>query len=176
MKQWQHSPVHWQTEAGAYIVTGATHGKHHLFRDPKVLTFVHDQLIGLAEQYEWKLQAWAVFSNHYHFVALSPENAKTLQRLIRHLHSVTAREVNLRDGTAGRKVWHEYWDTRLTYEKSYLARLHYVHQNPVRHGLVKNAIAYPWCSAAWFEQRAIPAFFNTVTSFKIDSVNVPDEF
>jgi putative transposase len=31
---------------------------------------------------------------------------------------------------------YEFWDTRLTFEKSWFARLNYVHQNPVKHGLV----------------------------------------
>jgi putative transposase len=30
---------------------------------------------------------------------------------------------------------YEFWDTHLTFEKSWLARLHYVHHNPVHHGL-----------------------------------------
>jgi len=28
----------------------------------------------------------------------------------------------------GRTVWFQFWDTKLTYERSYLARLNYVHQ------------------------------------------------
>ena len=49
-------------------------------------------------------------------------------------------------------IWHNFWDTELTYEKSYLARLNYVHQNAVKHGLVARACQYRWCSAAWFER------------------------
>jgi len=32
------------------------------------------------------------------------------------------------------ELWYEFWDTHLTFEKSWLARLNYVHQNPVKHG------------------------------------------
>jgi hypothetical protein len=39
-------------------------------------------------------------------------------------------------------------------EKSWLARLNYVHQNAVKHGLVPIAHQYPWCSAPWFETNA----------------------
>ena len=41
------------------------------------LEFLHDSLLGLAEEYGWNLQAWAVFSNHYHFVAMSPPDAES---------------------------------------------------------------------------------------------------
>src|SRR6185295_13265442 len=40
------------------------------------------------------------------------------------------------DNATGRQVWYNFWDTKLTFENSYLARLNYVHQNPVKHGLV----------------------------------------
>jgi len=38
---------------------------------------------------------------------------------------------------------YEFWDTRLTFEKSWLARLNYVHQNAVKHELVSIANEYP---------------------------------
>ena len=95
---------------------------------------------------------------------------------MRELHSRTAIALNRHDGTPGRKIWHNYWDTRLTQEKSYLARLHYVHQNPVKHGVVTDASLYPCCSAAWFERTATPAQVKTIYSFKTDQLHVNDDF
>ncbi|MDE3111185.1 MAG: hypothetical protein KGL02_14775, partial [Acidobacteriota bacterium] len=65
-----------------------------------------------------QLQAWAIFPNHYHFVALS-DAPKNLPVVIRKLHSITSHVVNKMDGCAGRKVWFQYWDTRLTNQRSY---------------------------------------------------------
>ncbi len=65
---------------------------------------------------------------------------------------------------------------RLTYENSYVARLNYVPQNPVRHGLVRIANQYPWYSAAWFERTARAAQVETIYAFKIDQLRVYDEF
>ena len=76
----------------------------------------------------------------------------------------------------GRTVWHNFWDTKLTFRQSYLARLHYVHQNPVKHGLVRNANQYPWCSAPWFERVATPSTVKTIYGFKIDKLKVHDDF
>jgi putative transposase len=66
--------------------------------------------------------------------------------------------------------------TKLTFERSYLARLNYVHQNPVKHGLVKVANQYPWCSAAWFERTASPAAVKTIYSFKTDKLKIDDDY
>ncbi len=92
------------------------------------------------------------------------------------LHEKTAKWINRLEGTPGRQVWHNFWETRLTYEKSYLARLNYVHQNPVKHGLVPVANQYPWCSAGWFERTARPAQVKTIYAFKTDKLKVFDEY
>lgn len=172
---WPHAPVHRLREAGAYIVTAGTHNREHYFRDAERLTCLTKSLLALASKYGWELQAWAAFWNHYHFVAESAQPG-TLRLLVRHLHSITAKEINLRDGTPGRMVWFQYWDTLLNYQKAYLARLNYVHTNAVRHGLVCEPSAYPWCSAGWFQRTAARSFYATVMRFPSDRVNVPDEF
>ena len=123
-----------------------------------------------------KTKAWAVLSNHYHFVAISPEDPKSLGGLLSKLHMVTADVANQLDGTPGRQVWFQFWDTQLTYPRSYYARLNYVQNNPVHHGLVRDATEYRWCSAAWFERTARPSFLKMVRSFKTDRIHIVDDF
>jgi putative transposase len=162
---WPHSPVHRLEERGAYIVTAGTYQKAPLFHSGARLAALCQTLGQLGQQYAWALQAWAVFPNHYHFVAISPADGRSLRRLVQHLHSITAIQINRADRTPGRKVWFQYWDSLLSGEKSYFARLSYVHHNAVHHGLVKEPANYPWCSAGWFSLRANRAFFKTVTAF-----------
>lgn len=133
-------------------------------------------LLSKAKEYGWQLEAWAVFSNHYHFVGHALESAATLKPFLTHLHAETAREVNQRDAVTKRQVWFNFWDTELTFEKSYLARLNYVHQNAVKHKLVPVANQYRWCSAAWFERTARLAQVKTIYSFKTDKIQVVDDF
>ena len=176
MPDWPHSPVHRLEQPGAYIVTAGTYLKQPFFASAERLDLLCDTMLLLAEEYAWQLQAWAVFANHYHWVALSPANPESLVQYLRHLHSVTAAELNRLDATPTRKFWYRYWDTHLTYQKSYFARLSYVHHNAVHHGLALTPSAYRWCSADWFERRASRAFLKTVTSFRYDQVQVPDDF
>jgi putative transposase len=129
----------------------------------------------LCEEYSAALQAWAVFPSHYHYIARW-EQRPDLRDLVRHLHSVTAREVNRLDRAAGRKVWFQYWDSQIFFQKSYFARLRYIHQNPTRHGIVARAANYPWCSAAWFETEATPGFRKTVFGFPCERLDIPDAF
>lgn len=122
------------------------------------------------------MQAWAVLANHYHFMARSPDNPQNLSDFISHLHVHTAKYVNALDNTPSRKVWWQFWDKHITFQHSYLTRINYINQNAVKHGLVAQAADYPWCSANWFQQTANRSFYNTVCSFKIDNVNVMDDF
>ena len=173
---WPHAPVHRLSEAGAYMVTSGTYHKEHLFTGPDRLDLLLSSLFRRAAHYNWHLEAWAVFPNHYHFVAQSPGNAESLRQFTRHLHSDTAREVNRLDSTPGRQIWHDYWDTHLTFERSYLARLSYVHQNPSHHGVMPLANQYLWCSASWFERETSPARVKTIYGFKTDQLKVPDAY
>ena len=146
----------------------------HIFAGSDRLDYLQDMLLDLSLRYEWQLEAWAVFPNHYHFVGRSPGDATTLTRFLKHLHGKSSIDANRWDAKAGRQVWFKFWDTRLTYHRSYLARLNYVHQNAVHHGLVKTASAYRWCSARWFERTCSDAQVRTIYSMPIDDLNEID--
>ena len=170
-KDWPHAPIHRIDSSGIYMVTGATVHKEHVFTTAEKLSLVEEELLRLAKIYEWQLEAWAVFVNHYHFVARGSEEG-SLKKFLQHLHSNTARKTNMLDDTAGRQVWYNFWDKKPTFERSYLTRLNYVHQNAVKHGLVQVANQYPWCSAGWFERTASPATIKTIYSIKVYQLKI----
>ena len=176
MPDWPHAPLHRLDERGTYIVTAGTYGKAHHFATRGRLDLLQQVLLDRVSHHGWALQAWAIFSNHYHFVAASADSPVRITTVIREVHSITAREINRLDGSPGRKVWHNYWDTRLTFEESYLARLKYVMNNPVRHGLAPRAELYAWCSAAWFERSAERQFHERVMAMRCDAVRVEDGY
>ncbi|HMH45843.1 MAG TPA: hypothetical protein VK557_20305 [Pyrinomonadaceae bacterium] len=174
---WPHAPLHELSARGVYIVTAGTYKKENHFRSRQRLQVLHRGLLSVAHKFGWRLEAWAVFSNHYHFVGHSPdESALNLAQMLGLLHEKMAKWINKLDNAAGREVWHNFWETRLTHKNSYLARLNYVHQNPVKHGLVAVANQYPWCSAGWFEKTTKPALVKTMYGFKIDKLKVLDDY
>jgi putative transposase len=175
-KDWPHAPIHRLDIRGIYMVTAGTYLKSHHLNTPERLELAMQMLFSGAREFEWELHAWAILSNHYHFVARSPAHPASLRRMMGKLHMTLAKELNRQDGTPGRKVWYQYWDSLITHERSYLARLKYVHYNPQHHRVVLDATTYRWCSAAWFIQTASPAFAKTLASFQVDRLKVPDDF
>lgn len=64
------------------------------------------------------------------------------------------------------RLWQpRYDDQRLITEKQFQIKLKYIHSNPVRSGLVKRDIDWPYSSAStWFEEK--PGLINIETSLE----------
>ncbi|MDP9192096.1 MAG: hypothetical protein M3P06_10400 [Acidobacteriota bacterium] len=175
MTDWPHAPIHRFGEAGIYFVTGATLHHQHFFRAPRALDALQEMLFEKALEHGVALQAWSFFSNHYHLVASAGEGSR-LKSMLTRLYVDSAIAINRRDGSKGRQVWYQFRDIQLTYERSWLARLKYTHENAVHHRLVADAMNYRWCSASWFASTASPAFAETVHRMKIDKLTIYDDF
>jgi putative transposase len=175
MSRWPHAPVHALDAKGALMITASTYRKIPHFNSRAKLDRLQDTLFDLAAKHGFSLQAWAIFPNHYHFLAHF-EQPTRLAPFVQQLHASTAIFVNGIDKAPCRQVWFQYWDKNITFESSYFSRLHYVHRNAVHHGVVKDATRYPWCSAAWFERESPVSFRETVYSFPIDRIKVADAF
>jgi putative transposase len=177
LKPWPHAPTHHLSEAGTYFVSAGTYLRQHFFSGAERLAVLERGVLKVLAEAGWQLEAWAVFSNHYHFVAHSPStSAETLSAILKELHRKSAMWVNRLDEKPSRTVWHNFWETRLTFQPSYLARLNYVHQNAVHHGLVGVANHYPFCSAGWFERIGSPAMVKSIYRFDPKRVSVRDEY
>ncbi len=178
-QHWPHAPPHRLCLGGVYFVTARCSQRRHLLADDDMKDWFQETLFRVAKELGWTLEAWAILSNHYHFVAHSPKGpggAESLRDMIRKLHSLTTQELNRRDRQPGRtRLWQNFRETCLTHQHSYLARLQYVHQNAVHHRLVAVGSDWKWCSAAEFKKAVTPAWLKTITSFKYNEIADKDD-
>jgi putative transposase len=176
-RDWPHAPPHRLLSAGVYFLTARTSERRPLLVDDSLKDWFQDTLLKVIDEMGWKLEAWCILSNHYHLVAHSPKSGGiSLRPLIQQLHSLTTKELNRRDGTGGRtRLWQNFRETLLVEQASYMARLHYVHQNAVHHQLVKTGSEWKWCSALAFKKAVTPAWVKTVASFRYDRIAELDE-
>jgi len=171
-----HSPPHFFVPNYKYIVTGATYQKRSFMSSDKEKEIFLRTLIDRSEFEEWKLEAWAVLSNHYYFIAQAPKSPTNLSSMIRAIHSISGKYFNHLDSLKGRRVWYNYWDTCITHGGLYLARLHYVHVNPVKHGLVDCPEDYSFCSYDWFMRNSEKSFRDSVLQQPMELINIRDDF
>ena len=171
-RDWPHAPPHRLLSAGVYFLTARTAERRHLLADDSLKDWFQDTLFRLTDESGWRLEAWCILSNHYHLVAHSPKDGgASLGPLVQHLHSLTTKELNRRNGTPGQnRLWQNFRETILVEQASYMARLHYVHQNAVHHQLVKTGSEWKWCSALAFKKAVTPAWLKTVVSFRYDRI------
>ena len=173
---WPHAPPHRLATSGVYMITAGTYLKRHLLSSPDRLSFFLKLMLKEAFVCGIHLAAWAVLSNHYHALLHDSADPPALSRFVSQLHRKAAIHLNRLDGKPMRQAFFQYWESQITHQTSYLARLRYVNENPVKHGIVKNAVDYRWCSAGWFRKVSRPSFCTAVARFKTDRLRVPDEF
>jgi putative transposase len=171
-----NTPPHWFVPNAIYMVTGAVLYKQPLLNSAEKLAYFCETLIERAKMAGWLLEAWFVMQNHHHFMARSPENAQSLKSLIQAVHSISAKFINRVDGTPGRQVWYNYWDSCIQSERSYRARLNYVIMNPVKHGLVQHPAEYQFSSYHWFYENVEPDFRQVVMAESVDDERIVDDF
>jgi REP element-mobilizing transposase RayT len=95
----------------------------------------------------YELKAFCVMPNHVHTLILAFGEWTTGQ-VLQSWKTWTSREANRLLGRTGMAFWaQDYYDRFIRDEAHYLKAVSYLHQNPVKAGLVASAEAWPWSSA-----------------------------
>jgi putative transposase len=106
-------------------------------------------LIWLAEyasRHDLKVWTYCLMTNHVHLVVV-PGSAESLARTLRPLQMRHTKRINDERGWRGHLWRSRYYSCPLDGPHLWAA-VRYVERNPVRSGLVTEAEAYPWSSAA----------------------------
>ena len=86
--RWPHAPPHFVVGTGPFMMTASTYGRSHHFGSRKRLRFLTDTLLNTADRFGWRLEAWAVMANHYHWIGKSPDTgAEELGQLMASLRT-----------------------------------------------------------------------------------------
>ena len=178
--EWPKTPARKLHEKGTFAVTGETSKKAYLFNTAEKLDILQESMLKLALEYKWQLEAWSLFSNHYH-ILISSRTPDNLDAFIEAFHAQTAEQLNALDAVEKRKVWVQYSVNRIIMQASHNAFLNFIHHNCVKHGVAKDATTYPWCSAKWFETVNDPEYVIKIKSFGsksfgINNLTIVDDF
>ena len=146
IKFYEHNPAHYYCENGKYFITGATYKHIRYFTDEQAKEKLLFPIRKGFSDKGWILEDWVILDDHYHLMADSNGNNEFLKSIINSVHRYTATWLNRRDNCQGRKIWYNYWDSLITFERSYYARLNYIWYNPVKHGYCKYAEEYKFGS------------------------------
>ncbi|NLY59494.1 MAG: transposase [Gammaproteobacteria bacterium] len=98
----------------------------------------------------YRLIAWCIMPNHVH-VLIEPHYS--IARIVQTWKSMTTRWMLLHNdrlglGVPGRTLWmRDYWDRFIRDERHLNTAIHYIHNNPVKAGLIELPEQWRWSSA-----------------------------
>jgi REP element-mobilizing transposase RayT len=95
---------------------------------------------------KYDLIAWVIMPNHIH-VMIKPYEGCSLQLIVKSWKSYTAKECNKISGGNGRFWFPDYWDRFIRDENHFSGAVNYIHNNPVKAGLVESPEKWSFSSA-----------------------------
>lgn len=152
----------------AYFITCAVVEKLPLFKESIYRRIILDSLAYLRERKATELNAFVVMSTHMHAV-LWPRNGVNISDVLRDFKRHTSRSISreaakqahchylqvfaaarstFRSQRADYQVWHEGSHLEAIYDDDFARqKIEYIHNNPVKAGLVSNAEDWRYSSA-----------------------------
>lgn len=135
----------------AYMDAG--HGTCHL-RNQRVGQLVEDAL-KYFDGGRYRLLAWVIMPNHVH-VLIETIIGFPLHKIMLSWKSFTAHKANKILSCSGPFWFPDYFDRYIRNERHFYNVVRYIHENPVKAGLVSSALDWPFSSARlWERERSV---------------------
>lgn len=106
-------------------------------------------LLEATQQLEVTVHAFVLMSNHVHLL-LQPLRDKALSQALQLSNATYAKYINHRYGRTGHLFQGRFHSSHVSRDAHLLVVSRYIHNNPVRAGIVKDAVDYPWSSIKVF--------------------------
>jgi putative transposase len=104
------------------------------------------------ELFSLRISAYCFMTNHYHLLAQTPDG--NLSRCMRHINGVYTQRFNAQYGYDGQLFRGRYKAILVGEDKYLLQLVRYIHNNPLRAGIVRNAEQYEWSSYRGYLSKA----------------------
>lgn len=114
------------------------------------------------QRYRFRLVGYVVMPDHVHLLISEPERGtpSTVVQVLKQRVSRLMRERKRKPSGAQLKLWREdeaprfwqrrFYDFNVWSEKKKAEKLHYMHNNPVKRGLVTHPKQWPWSSFGFY--------------------------
>ncbi len=139
-------PLRGHTSESTYFVTASTYCKQHLLQSERAALLFIDVLYHYRAENKYLLHEFVVMPDHFHLL-ITPGPQVTLERAMQFIKGGYSFRVKKEVGLGGERWQTSFYDHRVRDAAEYQRFRTYIHQNPVRRGLVELAERYPYGSA-----------------------------
>lgn len=133
------------------------------FNDDWVCELFVDALERTRTKHKFALLAWVVMPEHFHLLLIPRLPESPVDAVLNMLKSTSSRRAMARWRDTGGSAPSKFWlpgggyDRNARGNRSGADLIRYIHENPVRRGLVAKATDWRWSSARWYAEREGPA-------------------
>jgi REP element-mobilizing transposase RayT len=130
-----------------YLLTTTTHRRQRLFMDPARARITSGVIHSALTWGEARLFAWVLMPDHWH--GLLQLGNEPLARVINRFKANVTRALHASRAT-NQRVWdRSFHDHALRADEDVRQAARYIVANPIRAGLAKSALDYPYWNAIW---------------------------
>lgn len=146
-------------EGALYHVLSRGNDQKDIFRDNEDRVSFLNCMSEMSERFETDIFAYVLMGNHYHILLRT--NRANLSRAMQWMGATYTRRFNNRHHRSGH-LFQGRFKNIIIQNDAYLMRLScYIHRNPLRAGIVKRLIDFPWSSySAYAYGKAHPKCLN----------------
>ena len=144
------------TPGGTYFFTVVTYRRREILTIPESRAILREVLNSVKQQHPFTIDAWVLLPDHLHSIWTLPlgDNeyakrwgmiksgfSKQAKDLFHRPEWMNETKIKRREST----IWQRrYWEHQIRNERDYRKHMDYLHYNPVKHGLVKRVIDWPY--------------------------------
>jgi len=139
-------PYRGHTSESTYFVTASTYSKHHLLQSERAALLFVDVLYHYRAKDRYLLHEFVVMPDHFHLL-ITPGPLVTLERAMQFIKGGYSFRARKELGLGGERWQSSFHDRRVRDALEYQSFWTYIHENPVRRGLVQVAHQYSYGSA-----------------------------
>ena len=133
------------SESGVYHILFRGVNQQNIFEETADFEKLKDAISFVKQEMNFEIYAYCFMSNHVHIV-LKERNIGDISLIMKRILTKYARWYNIKYGRSGALIANRYKSVPVEVDEYFLQLIRYVHQNPIKAGIVDELGAYPHSS------------------------------
>lgn len=157
------------SESGVYHILFRGVNQQNIFEEKQDYIKLLETIENVKKDMHFELYAYCFMSNHAHLVIKEAKN-KDISLIMKRILTKYARWYNIKYKRSGALIANRYKSVPVEVDEYFLHLIRYVHQNPLKAGIVENIKDYPYSSYNEYLSGCIL----TNTEFVLGMLNLPE--
>lgn len=133
------------SESGVYHILFRGVNQQNIFEEDADFMKLKETIRTVKQEMGFEIYAYCFMSNHVH-IALKEKNVGDISLIMKRILTKYARWYNIKYGRSGALIANRYKSVPVEVDEYFLQLIRYVHQNPIKAGIVDELGAYPYSS------------------------------